>query len=69
MSRASRNGVLASLLERHPRLRWLMVHNIDTLGATVEPGILGSVIESGATLSFEVIPRRIDDRGGGMGRG
>jgi galactokinase/mevalonate kinase-like predicted kinase len=63
-----RNGVLAQLLDRFPRLSWLLVHNIDTLGATLEPGILGSVIESGATLSFEVIPRRIDDRGGGLAR-
>ena len=28
----------------------------------------GWSIESGATLSFEVIPRRIDDRGGGLAR-
>ncbi len=45
-----------------------MVHNIDTLGATVTPEVLGLVIESGATLSFEVIPRRIDDRGGGLAK-
>ncbi len=63
-----RNGVLARLLDEYPRLGWLMVHNIDTLGASLEPGILGSVIESGATLSFEVIPRRIDDRGGGLAK-
>ena len=63
-----RNGVLARLLDDYPRLNWLLVHNIDTLGATLEPGILGSVIESGATLSFEVIPRRIDDRGGGLAK-
>ena len=63
-----RNGVLARLLDDYPRLNWLLVHNIDTLGANIEPGILGSVIESGATLSFEVIPRRIDDRGGGLAK-
>ena len=63
-----RNGVLARLLDDFPRLNWLLVHNIDTLGADLEPGILGSVIESGATLGFEVIPRRIDDRGGGLAK-
>jgi len=63
-----RNGLLAQLLESYPNLRWLMVHNIDTLGATVAPEVLGLVIESGATLSFEVIPRRIDDRGGGLAK-
>ena len=63
-----RNGVLARLLDEYPKLNWLMVHNIDTLGANVDPGVLGLAIGSGATLSTEVIPRRIDDRGGGLAR-
>lgn len=63
-----RNGSLARLLVDFPNLQWLMVHNIDTLGATVDPGVLGLAAESGATLAFEVIPRRIDDRGGGLAR-
>ena len=62
------NGVLRQLLEEHPNLGWLLVHNIDTLGATVDPGVLGLAIESGACLSFEVISRRIDDRGGGLAK-
>src|SRR6516225_3892445 len=62
------NGLLGELLERYPRLRWLLVHNVDTLGADLDPGVLGTAIDSGATLSFEVIPRRIDDRGGGLAR-
>jgi len=63
-----RNGLLARLLKEYPNLSWLMVHNIDTLGVSVEPGVLGLVIQSGADLAFEVIPRRIDDRGGGLAR-
>lgn len=63
-----RNGVLARLLDSHPNLRWLMVHNIDTLGANLDPGLLGMAISSGATLTYEVVPRRIDDRGGGLAR-
>jgi galactokinase/mevalonate kinase-like predicted kinase len=63
-----RNGVLASLLAERPQLRYLMLHNIDTVGADVDPAMLGQHIESGACLSFEVIPRRIDDRGGGLAR-
>ena len=62
------NGVLAQLLEEYPNLEWLLVHNIDTLGATIDPGVLGLAIESGACLSFEVIARRIDDRGGGLAK-
>lgn len=63
-----RNGVLARLLEKRPNLRWLLVHNIDTLGASLDPGVLGLAIGTGATLSFEVIARRVDDRGGGLAR-
>ena len=63
-----RNGTLARLLDENPRLRWLLVHNIDTLGADVDPAVLGRVIEASSTLAFEVIPRRIEDRGGGLAR-
>jgi galactokinase/mevalonate kinase-like predicted kinase len=63
-----RNGVLARLIDEFPRLRWLMVHNIDTLGANLDPGVLGLAMATGATVSFEVIPRRMDDRGGGLAR-
>jgi UTP--glucose-1-phosphate uridylyltransferase len=62
------NGLLGTLLSEYPNLSWLLVHNIDTLGATIDPGVLGLAAESGATLGFEVIPRRIDDRGGGLAK-
>ena len=63
-----RNGVLAKLLADRPQLRWLMLHNIDTVGADLDPALLGQHITSGASLSFEVITRRIEDRGGGLAR-
>ena len=63
-----RNGVLARLLEERPHLRYLMLHNIDTLGADLAPDLLGLHIESGAALTTEVIARQIDDRGGGLAR-
>ncbi|WP_435021342.1 UTP--glucose-1-phosphate uridylyltransferase [Tundrisphaera sp. TA3] len=63
-----RNGVLARLFDESPNLKWLLVHNIDTLGADIDPGVLGLAIEAGSALGFEVIPRRIDDRGGGLAR-
>lgn len=63
-----RNGVLLRLLEERPRLRYLMVHNIDTLGASLDPAVLGYHIEAGAGLTTEVITRRIEDRGGGLAR-
>jgi UDP-N-acetylglucosamine pyrophosphorylase len=45
-----------------------MLHNIDTLGADANPAMLGAHIFCGSCLSFEVIHRRIDDRGGGLAR-
>ena len=63
-----RNGVLRRLLIERPQTRYLLLHNIDTLGAEVDPLLLGQHIRSGACLTFEVISRRLDDRGGGLAR-
>jgi len=63
-----RNGVLARMLRERPQLKYLLLHNIDTLGASVDPALLGLHIQSGACLTFEVITRRIEDRGGGLAR-
>jgi hypothetical protein len=63
-----RNGVLARLVAERPQLRYLLLHNIDTLGADLNPSLLGFHIRSGAALSFEVITRRLEDRGGGLAR-
>jgi hypothetical protein len=63
-----RNGVLRDLLAERPGLKYLLVHNVDTLGADLDPGLLGLHIESGRPLTYEVIGRRIDDRGGGLAR-
>ena len=45
-----------------------MLHNIDTLGANIDAGCLGLHIQSNADLSFEVISRRLEDRGGGLAK-
>jgi len=63
-----RNGVLVKLLAERPQLKYLLLHNIDTVGTDVDAALLGQHIESGACLTFEMITRRIDDRGGGLGR-
>ena len=63
-----RNGVLRDLLAQRPRLKHLLVHNVDTLGADLDPGLLGLHLASGRPLTYEVIGRRIDDRGGGLAR-
>ena len=63
-----RNGTLQRLLEKRPQLNYLMVHNIDTVAADADPAVLGYHIHSGAALTTEVIPRHLEDRGGGLAR-
>src|SRR5262249_10545870 len=63
-----RNGVLARLLQARPQLQYLLLHNIDTVGADADPSLLGQHIQSEACLTFEVITRRLEDRGGGLAR-
>ena len=38
-----RNGVLAGLLKSRPHLKHILIHNIDTMGANLDPGILGKL--------------------------
>ncbi len=63
-----KNGVLARLLAARPGLRTLLVHNIDTLGATADPALLGWFRAAGATLGWEVMAKRVEDHGGGLAR-
>ncbi len=61
-----RNGLLGRMIQQQSELEYLLLHNIDTLGANVDPGLLGRHIDGGWTLSFETIGRRLEDRGGGL---
>jgi hypothetical protein len=63
-----RNGTLAQLIGENPRLNYLLVHNIDTVGADADPALLGHHIASGAALTTEVVARHLEDRGGGLAR-
>ena len=63
-----RNGVLKTMMEERPGLKHLMLHNVDTAGVNVDHAILGFHIQQGAAQTIEVIPRHIDDRGGGLAR-
>ncbi len=68
ISNLFRNGTLASLITANPGLKFLLVHNIDTAGAAIDPALLGYHIEEGAALTTEVIARHLEDRGGGLAR-
>jgi len=62
------NGTLKTLLSDHPDLKYLLAHNIDTLGANPDPALLGYHIKKGSDFTVEVISRKIDDRGGGLAK-
>jgi hypothetical protein len=63
-----KNGVLAKLLLKHPDLKYLFCHNVDTMGANLDPSLFGLHIKNNSCLTFEVTPRRIEDTGGGLAR-
>ena len=63
-----RNGVLAKLLKEHPGIENIMLHNVDTLGADINPQALSYHLNSKNALTFEVVSRRMDDRGGGLAK-
>ncbi|MCY2990691.1 MAG: UTP--glucose-1-phosphate uridylyltransferase, partial [Planctomycetota bacterium] len=68
VSNLLRNGTLRQLLRDRPSLKHLLLHNIDTLGADLDGGLLGLHLRHGSCLTFEVIGRRIEDHGGGLAR-
>ena len=61
-----RNGTLAAMIEKQPTLQTILLHNVDTLGASLDPELLGHHLQSGVALSYEVVGRRLSDRGGGL---
>jgi len=63
-----RNGTLAKVINEQPNIQHIILHNIDTLGVNLSPEILNYHITSENALTFEVVPRRIEDRGGGLAR-
>lgn len=62
------NGTLAKLLAQHPRLDYLLLHNVDTLGASVDPALLTTHIESGAAFTVEVVEKQFGDHGGSLAK-
>jgi hypothetical protein len=62
------NGTLDRALALRPGLEWILLHNLDTLGAVLDPILLGHAITTGRAFGWEVITRRIEDHGGGLAR-
>ncbi|MBA3549256.1 MAG: UTP--glucose-1-phosphate uridylyltransferase [Nannocystis sp.] len=65
LTRLRDSGTLEQLMQRG--VRHLMISNVDNLGATLDPVILGAhleAVERGAALSVEVVEREPGDAGG-----
>ncbi len=58
-----KSGLLARFRENGGRYVWIA--NIDNLGATVDPALLGAHIRGGSPLSVELVDKVGSDRGGG----
>ncbi|WP_437675124.1 UTP--glucose-1-phosphate uridylyltransferase [Sorangium sp. So ce131] len=58
-----RSGLLARFLERGGKTVWIA--NLDNLGASVDPAILGWHLAHGDPLTVEVVEKVGSDRGGG----
>jgi len=56
------SGLLDPFIDGGGRYLWIM--NLDNLGATVDPLVLGWHIEHGAPLTVEVVDKAEGDRGG-----
>lgn len=63
-----KNGTLARMLKDNPNLKYLLCHNVDTMGANIDPALLGAHILNGSCMTFEVTPRRVEDQGGGLAK-
>lgn len=56
------SGLLQRFLEQGGR--YVMVANVDNLGATLDPALIGLHLESGSAVTCEVVDKVGDDRGG-----
>lgn len=56
------SGLLRRFLERGGR--YVMVANVDNLGATLDPALIGLHLESGSAVTCEVVDKVGQDRGG-----
>jgi UTP--glucose-1-phosphate uridylyltransferase len=48
--------------------RFLFVSNVDNLGATLDPAVIGAHVESGARITVEVVRKEKGDKGGAPAR-
>jgi UTP--glucose-1-phosphate uridylyltransferase len=57
-----RSGLLGSFVAAGGKYVWIA--NLDNLGATIDPALLGQFVETGADVMVEVAPKVAGDKGG-----
>jgi UTP--glucose-1-phosphate uridylyltransferase len=57
-----RSGLLASFVAAGGKFVWIA--NLDNLGASIDPALLGHFVETGADVMVEAAPKVAGDRGG-----
>jgi len=57
-----RSGLLEEFAKSGGEVVWIT--NVDNLGATIDPAILGAFLESGKDVMVEVCPKVVGDKGG-----
>ncbi len=57
-----RSGLLEEFAKNGGEVVWIT--NVDNLGATIDPAILGAFLESGKDVMVEVCPKVVGDKGG-----
>jgi len=57
-----RSGLLSSFVAGGGKYVWIA--NLDNLGATIDPALLGQFVETGADVMVEVAPKVAGDKGG-----
>jgi UTP--glucose-1-phosphate uridylyltransferase len=61
-----RAGLLADFVQRGGR--FLFMSNVDNLGATLDPAVIGAHLESGKQITAEVVRKERGDKGGAPAR-
>jgi UTP--glucose-1-phosphate uridylyltransferase len=61
-----RSGVLERFREAGGRV--LFMSNVDNVAATLDPGVIGAHLESGAAITVELAPKEKGDKGGAPAR-
>jgi UTP--glucose-1-phosphate uridylyltransferase len=61
-----RSGLLGEFVQRGGR--FLYMSNVDNLGATLDPAVIGAHLESGAQVTAEVVRKEPGDKGGAPAR-